>query len=132
MAYGFGIAVVLLAAYIVFGPVVTRYNETRLAHRTAEGLSLAYRNIGAYRDNFQSTFELVLGGTIVSVSGSGSLIFEEPDRVNLAVRSDLCAPGVELRFLRDGPRSWVCPLAQVLASRAGRPRPSPRSRLCPG
>ena len=107
MAYGFGIAVVLLAAYIAFGPVVTRYSERRLARRTAEGMGLAYRNIGAYRDNFQSTFEMVLGGTIVSVSGSGSLIFEEPDRVNLAVRSDLSAPGVELRFLRDGPRSWV-------------------------
>jgi hypothetical protein len=107
MVYGFGIAVVLLAAYIVFGPMVTRYTETRLAHRTAEGLALAYRNIGAYQDNFQSTFDLVLGGTIVAVSGSGSLIFEEPDRVNLLLRSDLCAPGVDLRFLRDGPRSWM-------------------------
>jgi hypothetical protein len=107
MAYGFGIAVVLLAAYIVFGPMVTRYRETRLAQRTAEGLTLAYRKIGAYQDNFQSTFEMVLGGTIVPVSGSGSLIFEEPDRVNLRLQSDWCAPGVDLRFLRDGPRSWA-------------------------
>ncbi|MGO8676669.1 MAG: AAA-like domain-containing protein [Limisphaerales bacterium] len=107
MAYGFGIAVVLLAAYAVFGPVVTRYNETRLAHRTCQSMALTYRNLAAYRDNFQSTFELVLGGTIVQVSGSGSLIFEEPDRVNLGLQSDLCAPGVKLRFLRDGPRSWM-------------------------
>jgi hypothetical protein len=107
MVYGFGIAVVLLAAYIFFGPMVTRYNETRLAHRTAKGMALAYRHIGAYQDYFQSTFEMVLGGTIVEVSGSGSLIFEQTNRVNLALRSDLCAPGVELRFLRDGPRFWL-------------------------
>jgi hypothetical protein len=126
MAYGFGIAVVLLAGYILFGPMVTRYNETRLAHRTTEGLSLAYRKIGAYQDTFQSTFELVLGGTIVPVSGSGSLIFEEPDRVDLALRSDLCAPGVELRFLRQGPRSWVyVPSAQEYIEHLESP-PGPR------
>lgn len=104
MVYGFGIAVVLLAAYIFLGPVVTRHNETRLARRVAEGMALAYRHIGAYQDHFQSTFEMVLGGSVVEVSGSGSLIFEAPNRVNLALRSDLCAPGVELQFLREGPR----------------------------
>jgi hypothetical protein len=127
MVYGFGIAVSLLAAYIVFGPMVVRHNETRLARRTVEGMALAYRNIDAYRDTFQSVFELVLGGTIVSVSGSGSLIFEEPDRVNLAVLSDLCVPGVELRFLRQGPRSCVyVPSAQeYLEQLEGPPGPAP-------
>jgi len=122
MAYGFGLAVVLLAAYILFDPMVTRYHQRRLARQTVEGLVLAYRGIGAYQDSFQSAFTLVLGGTIVRLSGSGSLIFEAPDRVDLALRSDWWAPGVEVRLLRDGPHCWVyAPAAQEYVEAEARP-----------
>ncbi len=67
MVYGFGIAVALLAGYIAFGPMVGRYLENRAAQRTAQRLIATYRNIGAYQDTFSSTFDLVLGGTIVPV-----------------------------------------------------------------
>lgn len=107
MVVGFAIAVVLLLGYLFFGPMVTRYNEARLAQRTARRLVLAYRGIGAYQDTFRSTFDLVLGGTVVQVSGSGSLVFEPPDKIDLALRGEWMTPSTELRFLRDDWRCWV-------------------------
>ena len=136
MALGFALAAVLLAGYLVFGPMVVRYNQTRLAERTAQGLTLAYRDIVAYQDTFQSTFDLVLGGTVVAVSGSGSLIFEEPNKVDLAIRCDLSAPGTELRFVRDGGRCWFyAPSLQQYVSfdtPPGALRLGPRWRRPPG
>jgi hypothetical protein len=107
MFIGFGAAAVLLVSYLVFGPVWRSYHETTLAQKTVEGLERLYAGLGGYRDAFETRLELGLGGSTVPVTGSGSLIYDAPDRINLAVKSALNSPETEVRFLRSGP---VCAL----------------------
>ena len=107
MLIGFGAAVVLLLSYLVLGPLYSGYHETRLAFRTTRLMQTAYQQLRSYRDTFETTADIGLGGTTVPIAGSGSLIFEKPDRVNLVLRSALTRPTLELRLIRDGPRGWL-------------------------
>lgn len=107
MLIGFGAAVVLLLSYLVFGPLYSTYHEARLAFRTTRLMQTAYRQIRSYRDTFETTADIGLGGTTVPVVGSGSIVYEKPDRVNLALKSALTWPTVELRLIADGPRAWL-------------------------
>ncbi len=107
MVFGFGIAAVLLVSYLVVGPFVARYRHERLAFRTVQDFASAYHEIQSYRDTFETTLELGLGGTTVPVTGSGSLIFEKPDRVNLAMKSSWNQPPVEVRLVSNGRESWL-------------------------
>ncbi len=102
MVIGFAIAVVLLLAYVFLIPRVESYRKARLASRTARGLEAAYTGARSYRDTFQTTIELGLGGTRVPLYGSGSLIFEKPGNVDLELKSSLNLPEIELRLLRHG------------------------------
>lgn len=104
---GFGSAVFLLTAYLLFGPLYSRYHQARLAFRTTRLLESAYRHLNAYRDNFETTLDVGLGGTTVPISGSGSLIFENPDRVNLSMKSSLTWPEIELRLIGDPNHAWL-------------------------
>ncbi|HEV2391744.1 MAG TPA: AAA-like domain-containing protein [Verrucomicrobiae bacterium] len=107
MLVGFAAAVVLLLAYLFFGPVFAGYRDNRLAQRTARELQAAYRNIQDYQDNFEDTFNIGLGGTTVPVKGSGSLVFQAPDKLNLALRSEFNSPESEIRLVSDGRRRWA-------------------------
>lgn len=107
MAIGFGTAVVLLLTYLVLGPLYSKYNQTRLASRTTRLMRDAYQQLRSYRDTFESTVDIGLGGTTVPVVGSGSLIFEKPDRVNLSLKSSLTWPALELRLLHDANGTWL-------------------------
>lgn len=102
---GFGSAVLLLLAYLVVGPLYSRYHQARLALSTTRLLESTYRRLHSYRDTFETTIDLGLGGTTVPLSGSGSLIFEKPDRVNLSIKSSLTWPEVEIRLLGDPNRA---------------------------
>lgn len=101
MLLGFGIAAALLLAYLVFGPAWREYHEASLARQTMQRLQSTYRHIQSYRDTFESSLQVGLGGTTVPVDASGSLIFEAPDRVDLAIKSSLHEPEIELRLLSD-------------------------------
>jgi hypothetical protein len=50
---------------------------------------------------------VVIGGTVVPLTGSGSLIYEYPDRVNLALKNQWSSTETEVRLLRDGPQCWI-------------------------
>ncbi len=104
MMVGFAIAAVLLLSYLLGGPMWTRYHEANLAIRTAQTLETVYSRAGLYRDSFETKIELGIGGNTVPITGSGSMIFEAPDHVNLAIKSDLTSPGTEVQLLRNGPR----------------------------
>jgi len=70
-------------------------------------LESSYRELQAYRDTFETTIEVGLGGTTVPISGSGTLIFEKPDRVNLSMKSSLTWPEIELRLMGDPKHAWL-------------------------
>jgi hypothetical protein len=101
MLIGFGIAVVLLTAYLFFGPLYSHYRRAQLALRTTRSMESAYGQLQSYRDTFETTVDLGLGGTTVPISGSGSIIFEKPNHVNLALKSSLTRPEIEVRLLAD-------------------------------
>jgi len=128
MVVGFGIAVFLLLTIFVFAPLVNRYAQSRLANRAAHQLPSVYQHLSSYQDTFTTSLDIRVGGTEVPITASGSLIFEEPARVNLAIKSDLFSPPQELRLLRDGPRFWVyLPASQAYQAFESPPmRPFPR------
>lgn len=104
MLLGFATAGVLLLGYLLGRPIWTRYHEANLAIRTAQSLETVYSRARSYRDSFETKIELGIGGNTVPISGTGSMIFEAPDRVNLAIKSDLTSPETEVQLLRNGPR----------------------------
>ena len=102
MFVGFTIAVLLLLAYIFLGPVIRRYRKAQLAHHTFARMEQAYQGLHSYRDTFETTIDLGLGGMVVPVAGSGSLVFERPNKVKLALKSAVNTPEIEIRLISDG------------------------------
>jgi hypothetical protein len=116
MLYGLSIAVVALLIYLFLWPLVTRYREQRLAQRTVERVESAYRYLSSYKDTFESTMEISVGGLVGLVKGSGSVFFERPNRVNLAVASHFASPELEIRVIGDGRIELVLPFRQIGAT----------------
>jgi hypothetical protein len=126
MVIGFGAAVLLLVGYLVFGPLYAKYHEAQLASRTIRLMQTAYQQLRSYRDTFETALDIGLGGTTVPVTGSGSLIFEKPNKVNLSMKSSLSWPEVEVRLKSDSDGAWLsAPLSKEYQSLAPIPRPSP-------
>lgn len=126
MLIGFGIAVVLLLAFLFIQPKVARYHKAFLAQRTIRDLANAYRRIGSYRDTFETTVELGLGGSTVPLQGSGSILFEKPNRVHLALKSAWERPGIDLRLVSDGHQASVyAPLLDQYQLLERPPAPTP-------
>ena len=107
MALGFAVAATLLLIYLFLVPVVMRYRDKSVAFVTIRELGSRYHALQSYRDTFESRIELGVGGTTVPIDGSGSLIFERPNKVNLALRSSLSWPEIEVRLVADGNGSWI-------------------------
>ena len=107
MLIGFAAAVVLLVAYLYLGPLYSHYHQAQLAFRTTRQVESAYRALQSYRDTFESTIELGLGGTTVPISGSGSLLFNKPANLSLELKSSLTWPETELRLTRDPSGAWL-------------------------
>jgi hypothetical protein len=107
MLIGFGIAVILLLGYLLFGPLYSEYRETRQALRTTRLMESAYRHLNSYRDTFETSLDLGLGGTTVPISGSGSIIFEQPAKVDLSMKSSLTWPEVEVRLMSNSKGTWL-------------------------
>jgi hypothetical protein len=123
---GFGSAVILLLAYLFLGPLYSRYHQASLAFRTTRLLRSSYQQLQSYRDTFETTLELGLGGTTVPLSGSGSIIFEKPDRVNLSIKSSLTWPEAEIRLVGDPHRAWLSsPVTHEYTLLEAESRPSP-------
>jgi hypothetical protein len=126
MLVGFGIAAVLLLGFLFLGPAVKRYREARLAYYTVQEMEPAYRKLHAYRDTFETTMELGLGGTMVPLHGSGSLIFERSNKVDLAIKSPLHHPELEVRLWSDGESGWASAPSLGLYQRLDEPpEPTP-------
>ena len=126
MLIGFATALVLLLSYIFLWPVVTRYRQARLAHRIIGQVQTTYEQLNTYRDNFEANVELGLGGISVPIDGSGSLVFEKPNRVNLVLKSSLHQPEIEIRSISDGKSTLV--LAPLLNEyQSVEPPPGPTS-----
>jgi outer membrane lipoprotein-sorting protein len=126
MLIGFGIAVVVLLIYIFVQPMVVRYRQSQLARRTVRDLANAYREIRSYRDTFETTVELGLGGSTVPLQGSGSIRFEKPDKVHLDLKSAWQRPEVELRLVSDGHQAAVyAPLLNQYQLLERPPAPTP-------
>jgi hypothetical protein len=104
---GFGTAVVLLSGYLLLGPVYSSYRETHLASQTARRVESAYRQLPSYRDTFETVLEIGLGGSTVPILGSGTIVFEQPDKVNLSMKSSLTWPEVEVRLMADSKGAWL-------------------------
>jgi hypothetical protein len=107
MFIGFGVAVVLLLNYLLFGPLYSQYHEAKVAFRTTRLMDSAYRKLHFYRDDFETSLDLGLGGTTVTLPGSGSIIFEQPDKVNLSMTSSLARPVVEVRLISNSKSAWL-------------------------
>lgn len=106
---GFGAAVILVLAYMVISPLVAKYYKMAIARRNTLQLELAYRTLHSYRDTFETTAEIGVGGSAVKVTGSGSLIFQKPNLVNMAIKNGLTTSNAEIRIISDGhtTTSWV-------------------------
>jgi hypothetical protein len=123
---GFGLALALLLAYLVFWPMLARYRQTRLAYRILQDVTRIYEQTGLYRDTFEATIDMGLGGSKVSIKASGSIVFEAPNRVRLAMKSSLHSPEVELRLLSDGLKTWVyAPFLHQYLTLSNPPTPTP-------
>jgi hypothetical protein len=107
MLIGFTIALVVLLAYLLIHPAWTRHAAAVRAARTMREIHAAYRDFISYEDTFETTFDIGLGGINVPVKGSGHLIFEKPNKINLVTKCTLNRPEIELRLLSDGHRSWI-------------------------
>ena len=107
MLVGFGIASLVLLAYLFIHPAWARHVAALRATRTLAEVQATYREVVAYEDTFESTLEIGLGGVNVSVKGSGHMVFERPNKMNLVTRTSLNQPERELRLTSDGRRSWV-------------------------
>jgi len=107
MVVGFGIALMMLLAYLVFGPIWKGYRNTRLASGIVQGLDSTYRQSQGYQDTFETTVEIGLGGTPVPVEGSGSLLFHGSNEVDLVLKTSFSLPETELRLLHDGKRGLL-------------------------
>ena len=83
MLIGFGIALFVLLAYLLVHPAWTRHLAAARATRTLENVQATYRELLAYEDAFETTLDIGLGGINVSVKGSGHIVFEKPDKINL-------------------------------------------------
>ena len=126
MLIGFGVAMVLLLQYLFFGPIYSRYRLKQLASRTTLAMVSAFDKVTAYRDTFESTIELGLGGTTVPVSGSGFLVFEKPGRLSLNFKSSMSWPESEIELVNDARGSWLAaPSLHQYQNLAGEPRQSP-------
>lgn len=102
VALGLSIALVLLLGYLFVRPVVTRYREIALSRGTAQKLETAYRDLISYRDTFDTTVEIGVGGTMVATKGSGSILFNRPDMVRLEFESDFSSPATTVKLISDG------------------------------
>ena len=126
MLIGFGIAVVVLLIYIFVQPMAMDYRRAQLARRSVKDLANAYRQIRSYRDTFETTVELGLGGSTVPLQGSGSILFEKPNHVQLALKSAWQRPGLELRLVSDGQQAAVyAPLLNQYQLLERTPTPTP-------
>jgi hypothetical protein len=126
MAVGFGVAVVLLSAYGFLGPLYSRYREARVGFLTTRLMESAYSRLHSYRDTFETVLDIGLGGTTVPVIGSGSIIFEKPDRVDLSLKSSLTWPPAEVRLIGDSKHAWMsAPSFREYQSLEPFPRPTP-------
>lgn len=99
---GLTIAVILGLGYTYFWPMAVRFRQARLARTTMQNLESAYRRLTTYRDSFESTLDIGLGGVTVPVQGSGSIVFHRPEMFNLVVRSEFSTPPTDLRVTSDG------------------------------
>lgn len=107
MFIGFGIATVLLLGYVFLVPLWTSYHEASLARQTVQRLPETYRSLKSYRDTFETTMEIGVNGSPAAITGSGSLLFEAPNKVNLALKSGFNSPEMEVRILSDGLKSML-------------------------
>ena len=107
MLIGFGIALVALLAYLFIHPAWTRHVAALRATQTLDEVQRTYQELRAYEDTFESTLDIGLGGISAAIKGSGHLVFEKPNKVNLVTRSSLDRPEIELRLTSDGQRSWI-------------------------
>ncbi len=123
---GMGIGVALIVAYLLLGPVIQRSRDAWFTEQTIRGLETTYRQFQTYQDQFETTVEIGLGSTMVPVAGSGSLLFEKPARTDLAMKSSLTTPAIEVRYLSDGQEAWmVAPTLNQYQSLPTGPRPGP-------
>jgi len=126
MLIGFAIALMFLLAYLFIHPRWVEHQRVRLATGTLQDLYSAYRDMQSYQDTFETTLEIGLGGVLVPVTGSGSIRYEKPNKINLLTRSSLNKPEIELRHVSDGQRSWLyAPSLNQYQEFDGVPRPTP-------
>lgn len=126
MIFGFSIALIFLLSYLFLHPRWVEYTEARRAARTLQDLHATYRNLQDYQDNFETSVDVELGGVPATLTGSGSIRFEKPNRVNLVARSSLNKPEIELRLISDGRRSWIyAPSLNQYQEFEGIPMPTP-------
>jgi hypothetical protein len=104
---GLGLGIILLLAYVVLSPIAARYREAWLVDRTTRQVDNAYRFFKSYKDSLETTAEIGIGGTVISITGSGSIVYEKPNKVLLSLNSGLEMPRREIRLYQDGQNSWV-------------------------
>jgi hypothetical protein len=126
MLIGFAVALIFLLSYLFIHPRWVERREARRAAQTLEDMTTAYRDIQSYQDSFETAVEVGLGGVSVPLTGSGSLRFEKPDRVNLVTKTSLNKPEIELRLVSNGKHSWLyAPSLNQFLEFDGVPLPTP-------
>ncbi len=98
---GLSIAVVLLLAYLVVVPMVKHYRQNIMTQVTLQKLEGAYRSLVSYKDSFETTVEIGVGGMMIPSKASGSIVFDRPGKMNLIVKSDFTSPEVEFKITSD-------------------------------
>ena len=125
VVYGLAIACVALLIYLFVWPFVNRFRERWLAHRTVQRVESAYGHLNSYKDTFESTVEISVGNVVGLVKGSGSILFERPNRLDLAVVSHFTSPELDVRVIGDG--RLVCTYLPLLKQFQVRETPPPMS-----
>lgn len=99
---GLGLGIILLLAYVVLSPIAARYREAWLVDRTTRQVDNAYRFFKSYKDTLETTVEIGIGGAVIPITGSGSIVYEKPNKVLLTLNSALNIPRREIRLYQDG------------------------------
>ena len=128
---GLVIAVILLMAYTVLRPIFENVRESWLTDSAVKGMKETFRSLRSYKDSFDSTIEVGLGSSVVSIAGSGSVVFEKPDKLNLSLRAGSKAQGPEIRLMSDGRKSWAIVPSLNQFQSVGKPQASSLFNLPP-
>jgi hypothetical protein len=106
MLRGFGVAVILLLAYLLLGPVISRQRQAWQKRRAVATMRAAYDGLRSYADAYEALVDVQIGGVRIPLRGAGTLLLVKPDRRFQSLSSSSRGFGSEIQIVSDGRQVW--------------------------